>query len=1357
MQLDDPAWSLATRITGHWRFKQTDACVALEKKLLDSLTAPGALETLDLPRLGHLLSQLDWGLNQVDPKVWRNTVERLRARWQDSTRDHEARAILARHVLMLLDAHGDTQEAVDFVRAELAAAPVKEKPEAAGRLLERLLGLRWTAALEDEIIGLVETLQPEKAEPSAHRAIAATVVRRVASELYKMRYRSLLGEPKDYEKLPRAELKQKKLAATEAARKGLAERLARARDHSTWAKPWYEVERIGLLARLKGNQETAEGEARELFFGTRESADAPLLTVLRERLAFVMAYSATRKKAPDALIDRTVKLFGELADAAAEEGAKDAKRRRRTRKARKTTRADDDTEVRKIDWRYHLFRLLVALDRPEALARVLESWIVPAKVESRWRVALGYLLAETGKLDEATAAFEGVERMDELTPDDYQALANWNLVLDRKDAREQALDRHYRVMPEGQLSQVLNQAASRTSRRGSGVPESLDPDTLRALRALLAKASSPASYVWQVDRLYQQTKDFRLLACLANGMIGHTASGVYPFLERIGPVLSNVHEEATCDELASRIHEVAAGGARTDLDRRALQLLTALVERRAAEVKNAPGPHMARGLEVMRAAFKGSWGPGERPLMARFLSSMGRITPHPYAAEQMKQLAALHAEEKPGTDDRLTVARHLYDTLWKYRQYDAAIDGLSAALEEYRESHGGVLPNPLPNGINTLVNWLMIQQQFARAEACIEDELKVQTNRSIRNGLRQQIFLVYLQALSKGGAVSLGRGEDLYRAARKKIEDSLWRHGPDQLMETFARFCSLHSIAQKEAGIAGAGRELERFASDKLPELLTLAHTDGPRLVSNVAHAIHSLQGPLAGLRVLLDRMEAEPRWYARVNLGSWRHYGWYLARWRSEARDLGDLESRLLKVVVAELERDLMDMQSRNQGIYYQNNRYYWAAMKDEFAAVASRVIELNPDSPARLLYAAQYLWNGLRLRDRAIGVLLGAESRGKVREKGRYTLVTWLFDRRRFDEALPLIEKLLTERPDNLNYRTQKIRALHETAQDEAARAYLAATVKRFQELKQWNEHVIATLAETARQSRFYAESVALYDELIPLHQRTHQNRGVGSGQLANYYGFLAQAHAALGHAEQAVDAASAAVVVWGNDSRNRNRAITALRRVIESIGDLDGYVARMDKKIAETGLDAPVIRKTIGQVYLDRKQPEPAITQLTLARQLQPNDAEIHQLLLNAYDLADNQEGACEALYASIALSPMNLALYPDLGKRLSDLGQADEAERAWTTLAEVKPNEAEGHRQLAEHFAAKGHPADAVVQWQQVVRCRAEEPDGWFNLARAQIQAGDPAGARKTVDHLLETKWEDRFGDVKKKAAELMKEL
>ena len=88
-----------------------------------------------------------------------------------------------------------------------------------------------------------------------------------------------------------------------------------------------------------------------------------------------------------------------------------------------------------------------------------------------------------------------------------------------------------------------------------------------------------------------------------------------------------------------------------------------------------------------------------------------------------------------------------------------------------------------------------------------------------------------------------------------------------------------------------------------------------------------------------------------------------------------------------------------------------------------------------------------------------------------------------------------------------------------------------------------------------------------------------------LSGYYGDQARAFAGLKKTPEAVDAAAAAVVAWGNNINNRSNALEALRAVLCSAPDLEAYVVRLDKQAAEIHEENPILRKAIGQVYREK----------------------------------------------------------------------------------------------------------------------------------------------------------------------------
>ncbi|MCZ6787448.1 MAG: hypothetical protein O7E54_09840 [Planctomycetota bacterium] len=1323
--------NLAYRIITNWRFRRTDAHAALRKALLADLSAENAIETMSLQRLARYLIWIPWGKNQVDADMWREVTDRVRARFGKAKKNHE-RGVLAGHVLQLLDAHGEEQEAIDFLRLRFKGADDETRPQIATQLMSRLATREWTTALEDEILALVPAVQPSKAEEEQRRANSTATIRWLSDALERMRFKALLGPAKEYETLSRKELKAKKRVARAGARRGLAGRFKIERDRAhERARPWYQLERLCFLAQLGGDLKEVGAETRELYASARPDGQSVWDRVLRERCAYVLEYAATRRKAPDGLADGVVEFL---------------KKRATAKEPRGEDRADKSPW--NIPWKMHLFRLLIALDRPDDVVPLLQDWITPSKVESLWRIALGYIEAERGKLDEAVEAFSAVARIDELGSAEYAALADWYLVLDEEKKREKALLARYEVMPEQRLRNRLRREQNRISRRGDGVPAELDPDVLRALRALLSKASYPANYTGRVAGLYRIVKDFRLLESLPYGVIGHSPEGIYPFLQGVGGVVREVHEEATCDALAARIRELSEE-ARSDVDRRALRLLSSLVERRASEVLNAPGPHVRKALAEMKAAFPGSWLPGERRLMATFLASLGRITQAALAEEQVRQLTGLHRLEKAPLD-RLKIAVSLYTTHWNYKRHDKAIDGLESALAEYSKG----LAQEAQQAFGLLVGWMTSRHHYGRAEGLIEEAQRSPHNAAMGAWLAERLFVLYVDALRNRGSVSFGRGEQLYVQARVRMEAALQKADRGHVQSLLSPYCALHQVAHRNAGIGIAAADFERFANEKFPELVSVVPSNAHSMAHTVAYALKALRDARVALAFLIGRVETEPSWYARVGRDGWPQFGYTMASWRVEAEPLGKLEPRLEAIVLKELERDLLSLESRSRAMYHIDQRHFWSVKRDRFKAVALKVIELNPDSPARLLYAARYLWTGLRLRDRAIDVLLDAEGRGMLREGGRHQLVLWLHHEERYAGSLPVLVKLVSEWPDRLDYRTLKIRALHEVGRDPDALELLDETQKRFKKGKRWTEHVLAALARICRTCRFHERAAVYYEEVIPLHQRTQPNRGVGGGTLSRYYGEVAEVFLELGSAEKAVDAASAAVVSWGRTHGNRAQALEALRSVILRIGDLDAFVKDYDRRVEGSGLDAPLLRKTIGAAYLERGEAEKALPQLFAARDLQPADVETHAAILRAYDALKRPKEACVALRGSIKAAPMNLSLYTELGKRLASLGDVHGAERAWTSLVEAQPNEAESHRLLANHREAQRRFASAVVQWRQVVRVRRDEPDGWIMLAKAQIAAGQTEEARKTLKHILATEWAARFGDVGKRLASVI---
>ncbi|MGA2258436.1 MAG: hypothetical protein ABSG53_27545, partial [Thermoguttaceae bacterium] len=872
-------------------------------------------------------------------------------------------------------------------------------------------------------------------------------------------------------------------------------------------------------------------------------------------------------------------------------------------------------------------------------------------------------------------------------------------------------------------------------------PRELDVEVLYALTALFEKASQPQNYLYQLQQFYAATRDFRLLAGLGDAVLGHTAGQVYPFVQGMSGVLGEVRDEATADSIVERI-VAARSRAKTEVDRRALDLLELLVERRAAELQNQPGPHTHRALTAMRRAWKREWSSGEPRLIAELLASLGHISQQPLADEQLVELESLHRDAQRGSADRLKIGTCLAQTYWAYSRFDRAIDLLTESLDEYQAACGGALPASANDALGTLIGYLEGRTQHARGERILQEQLKHPVNQQQIYWLVQRLYQLYDSAIASDGDVSLGRGIELYRTVEKKIRQNLDTPDQNHRYSLVTRLNAIYRTAHNKK-LPDVASDLRHFAFNRLPEVLKRQTNNYTSMVSDTANALHDIAGPRDGLKFLVQRIDAEPDWFRLNNRDGWSQHCYVLGQWHTEVKDLGDAEKPLLAIVLKELRRDLQSRQQRNRIIFNKHNVYYWSEKEADFARTADEVWAEEKQSGAACQYIAEYLFSGLDHYPRAIEILLDAHRREVLDEGGQSKLVEFLRSQNRFAETTPILEPLVLHRPDNLQYRVWLMNAYFKTGKPEKLAKLLNETRDYFHKDNRWNENAMAVLGRSCLENEIYGLSVDYLKEAIALHQRTALRRGIGDGTLSGYYGDLARAFAGLKKTPEAVDAAAAAVVAWGRDINNRNNALEALRAVLRAAPYLDTYVVQLDKHAAETHEENRILRKAIGQVYHEKQQAGKAIEQLLIAAEVQPNDAETYQALLACYDLQKDQQGAVEQLLAWRQMAPRDIKLYEDLGKRLEKLGQADEVERAYTSIVEVLPTESESHQLLAEIRQRQDRWADAVDQWRQVARIRSLEPTGLLGLAEALIHQRQLVEAAEVLTQLKQKNWPARF--------------
>lgn len=1356
-------FDVASRIINHYRFSDSEVSDDLRAEI--ALRLKNSVETLDEDHLGSIIG---WvvrrdDLTEVD---WEEIADALRDRW-DAQEDATKRNLLGNAILQIYAVHARDTKQLPFLRERIARAEREEQPISVDSyrlaLFSQLLSRDSNEDYEVEALTLVEQLA--QSQLVSQRLIARiTALHRFVDRMLEARYQADMKRLQDEghpERLTRTELAGKKAEFLNAAREGVAARLAECLDRQPDSPrdaekalgldellQWVRLERMYLDLRMGRNLKSVTTECwamlgdapivPEVREDTGDEAEAEAnnrsaIEKLRRDRAFAMVnYLAVRRSAAKPLVERLLKYFG---DGVSLEG--DAA----------------------MPWKQARFSLLIALDRPDELETELREWIRTDDFPAPWQLALGRLMAERGKIDEAIRLFEAVERDSQLSPHDYRALGDWYLVADQRERHRRAKVEAFKATQEYQINRWLRQQRQPWYRRDVPLPSELDENVLFAFQALFEKSNQPQNYVDDLREFYTACRDFRLLRMLPDSLTGRTPQQIYPFLKALqSKVLDEIRNEATADEILQRVADVRESS-ESAVDLRALDLFEAMIERQSAEVLNQPGPHIEASVAALARAFEREWVDGEVRQMANLLDSLGTIKQPMLNDERLRQLRELHRMTEPGTDDRLFVAWHLSHALfWSHDRKDEGIATMESAIREFEETHAKGWPTHANDPLGGYIDLLESANRFASGEDLLAKHIVKPLNASQEHWLIQRRNQLYLAALGVNGQVSLGSGEELYDNLESHMREQLrTADDDDHRARLINQLQSVYRIANVKK-IAACKADLRACAFTHLPPALEEQVNNYEYIVSNTAELVRQVLGSRDALAFAIERYEAYPKRFNYTYQSPWRKLADRMCLWHNELnRNIGDLEPRLLAIVLDELRRDLRTRRANGRYFYTQvyKKRPMWIEKTADFHRTAEEVLAERNKSGRIAVYVAQYLHSGLGKPRRAIEILLNAHDEKILDTSQQIVLVDMLRDNKRHAEAIPILEPLVESLPDVMAYRTRLLTAYHRSQRPQQARELLTDTDAHFRMAGRWTESNIAQLASSCFENKFFAESAAYYDEVIPMHQRTAPNRGVGQHTLSGYYTTQARAYSGLGETRKAVDAAAAGVVSWERFHSQRSSAVHWLGQVIAAAKDLDDYVEYLDKQVERKGEDSPLIRQQIGIAYAQRNQHAKAVTQFRAAVDLQPTDVTTHQHLIDSYDAMGDRSGGTRQTLALLDFDRHNLDLY----KKLADRLKSDKAlaERAATTIVEAAPEEAEHHQSLAEIRQQQDRWVDAIEHWKQVAKLRRLEPSGLLKLAEAQIHVERFDQAQESLDRLNRTEWPARFGDIGSQVRSLQRRI
>ncbi|MEX2287409.1 MAG: VIT domain-containing protein [Planctomycetaceae bacterium] len=1355
---------IVTRINIRSEFQQSDVADQLRGEFLRLLQTdlagltPNQIQSLlGWTMSGRLeLKDTDGGRKQLNAaevpnEVWQAIAVPLKSRWGQAA-DKDEKHALGESLRTIYANRFSETELLPFLRERIAAAPAEYRAAYVSALFDALLSARWTDALEREAFERLRDLSDAK-EPVERLAIQIPALYRLVDAMLANRQSQderQLGDQGEQNKLTRQALAAKKAEFRKAARAGVAARLAEeaAKEQgplTAWLRieqTWLDVQLDRALQQAEAQCWTILGEAPPKPSDNDEDENAAgpkqreqfFQALLKQRAFTTVMNLAARRNAAPATVGRVLKYI----DAGIAYGGDVA-----------------------ATWRSAKFKILIALDRPDDLDRELREWIRGDVSTAPWRQMLARLVAERGKVEEAIQLLEACQKDKLLSADDYRMLADWYLVSNRREAYERSRVAAFARMPEGQLQNMLYQVRNRWSRNDSPLPSELDENTLFAYRALFEKSASPESYLYQLRDLYAACRDFRLLQMLPDAVLGRSPEQAYKFLGTLqNSVLNELRNEATADEILARVKKLREGE-RTPTDLRALDLLEAMIERKSSEVLNQPGPHADACLAALKRAFARKWNEGEPAQMSSFLYQFGTLRDPRLVEEQLRELGELQRLARPASRDRLLITNDMCQLLFhSYGRQDEAIREMEVAVREYQQAHKGSWPHQDNELLGRYISLLESAVRDAVGEAVLKEFLAKPEHDEQRRWLNNRLMSLYNHALEHNAAVSIGgRREALFRnLLRLNLQELEAAANENQRYEVVARLLRTFDIAHRH-NLNGTAAALRQFAFETIPAILKGQQSRYRNTATEPTYVIGEALGPKVALQYVVERMEQYPQRLEIQWDNSWNTFGDDLSRRRKELADakadIRELEPRILKLAIRELQYELRTGESRSRGIYYRDNTYFWPEKTADFARAAEAILAERKSSGRRVMKVASYLWNGLGQLPRATEILLLAHRDGLLEDSAQFELAGYLQEQNRYAEMIPILEPLMKRRPDVISYRSRLMVGYHRSQRPEQLAELIQQTDAFFHQTGRWTEGNIVEFAGGCFNCQQWDRAIAFYNEAIALHQRGNVGQRQNDGVLAELYDQLALAHSAQGRTREAVDAVSAAIVCWSFRHDRRRHELDLLRQVLADSKDLDGYVRSLDEESAKTGQDSPIIRKAVGQTWESRNQPGKAIVQLQLAAELQPNDSEIHQALIACYDRTGNAAAATRQLLKLMDFNPHDLARYQQLADRLK--GDEAEAERAATSIIESSPNEAENHAAMAELRQKQNRWDEAIAHWEQVSRLRRLEPTGLLKLTEAQLHEKQWEAARKSIEKLQRTEWSSRFNDVSNQTRQLQEQL
>ena len=316
----------------------------------------------------------------------------------------------------------------------------------------------------------------------------------------------------------------------------------------------------------------------------------------------------------------------------------------------------------------------------------------------------------------------------------------------------------------------------------------------------------------------------------------------------------------------------------------------------------------------------------------------------------------------------------------------------------------------------------------------------------------------------------------------------------------------------------------------------------------------------------------------------------------------------------------------------------------------------------------------------------------------------LTELTQQERFDEALPVVEEMLRERPDFVEGHLHMARFATEQNDLERARESFSRAI----ELDPENERAHFGLANTLRSRGELDEAISYFRRALELEP-----------EFAEAKASLARLLIEQGRSDEAVDYLREALDA---DPGNAG-TLTQLGLTLQSQGKLDEAVDRYRQALRlEPG--SAEAHFHLGNTLASQEKFDEAIEHFRQALRARPDMAEVHDRLGSALREEGKTEDALRSYREALRLDPELAAAHNHLGVTLKEQGRVDEAIRHYRRAVSIDPTLAGAHNSLGSLLGSQGKIQEAMQYFRLALEADPDFDEAHNNLGLAlRMTSGD----------------------------------